>query len=150
MFGIPFTSSAPIPSLQSDRFVNAPVLVMYVAEPGISDAQLAAVHVTHAQYQDWRSAKNMDLREFLSKETKDSELVTITAPGFVHGSFMDPRLLGDNVSIEDKTNHRTRLNITLKFFDWKLQIGDQAAWSKFVLSPGAGITVEQLSGSGRK
>jgi hypothetical protein len=63
---------------------------------------------------------------------------------------MDPRLLSDDVSIEDKTNHRTGLEITINFFDWKLGTGDQDAWRRFALSPGTGVAVERLSGSGTR
>ena len=147
MFGIPFTLTNPIPSLRADRFIEAPVLVIYVAEPGVSDAQLAAAKVTRTQYEDWRKTKNRALRSFLKDQTRDSELVTITAPGFVHGSFMDPRLLASDASLEDRANHRTGVEITNKFLDWKLRTGDQKAWSKFARSPGTGIAVEHLSGS---
>jgi dienelactone hydrolase len=50
MFGIPFTLTNPIPSLRADRFIETPVLVIYVAEPGVSDAQLATAKVTRTQY----------------------------------------------------------------------------------------------------
>ena len=62
--------------------------MIYVAEPGVSDAQVAASKVTRTQYEDWRKAKNRALRSFLKDKTRDSELVTITAPGFVLGSFI--------------------------------------------------------------
>jgi hypothetical protein len=45
------------------------------------------------------------------------------------------------------SSDRIGVEVTTKFFDWKLRTGDQKAWSKFVLSPGTAITVERLSGS---
>jgi hypothetical protein len=48
MFGIPFHSPDPVPSLLPERAITAPLAVIYVAEPGLSDAQLAAAKVTRA------------------------------------------------------------------------------------------------------
>jgi hypothetical protein len=145
MFGIPFNSTDPIPSLLPERSITAPVAVIYVAEPGIPDAQLAAVKVTRAQYEDWRAAKNRALRSFLKEKTRDSNLITINAQGFVHGSFMDIRLLRGNPSRQDVTNHRTGIEITRRWFDAKLHAGDQNAWSKFTAATDAGIMIERLS-----
>jgi hypothetical protein len=115
--------------------------------PNGARQQLATAKVTRTQYEDWRKAKNRALRSFLKDKTRDSELVTITAPGFVHGSPMDPRLLRSDASPEDRANHWTGVEITTKFLDWKLRTGDKKVWSKFVLSPGTGVVVERLSGS---
>jgi hypothetical protein len=141
MFGIPFGSIDPIPSL-----INAPVAVLYVAEPGIPDAQLAAVRVTRQQYEDWRAAKNRALRNFLQRDSRNSLLVTITAPGYVHASFMDIRLLAPNPPPQAVTNHRAGTNITRAFFDARFHTGDQKDWATFEASPGEGIKVERLSG----
>jgi hypothetical protein len=144
MFGIPFNSSDPIPSLLPERTITVPVAVIYVAEPGVSDAQLAAAKVTRAQYEDWREAKNRALRRFLKQKTKDSTLITITVPGFVHASFMDIRLLGARASSEDVRNHRTAVEIATQYFDAKLHTGDQNAWRKSSL--GARVAIESVSG----
>jgi Platelet-activating factor acetylhydrolase, isoform II len=146
MFGIPFGSTDPVPSLIPGKPINAPVAVLYVAEPGIPDAQLAAVRVTRRQYEDWRAAKNRALRNFLQRESRDSLLVTITAPGYVHASFMDIRLLAPNPPPQAVTNHRTGMNITRTFFDARFRMGDKKDWATFEASPGEGIKVERLSG----
>ena len=145
MFGIPFNSSDPISSLLPERTITVPVAVIYVAEPGLSDAQLAAAKVTRAQYEDWREAKNRALRRFLKEKTKDSTLITITAPGFVHATFMDIRLLGTHASPEDE-NHRTAVEITTEYFDRRLHTGDQSGWRKSSFSLNAGVAIEPLSG----
>ena len=146
MFGIPFNSPDPIPSLLPEQSIRAPVAVIYVAEPGIPDAHLAAMNVTRAQYEDWRSAKNRALRSFLKERTRDSYLITINAPGFVHASFMDIRLLGGNPSPEELRNHRTGTEITRQYFDANLHTGEQNTWRKFALTPEVGMTIERLSG----
>jgi hypothetical protein len=146
MFGIPFGSTDPIPSLIPGKPIHAPVAVLYVAEPGIPDAQLAAVRVTRQQYEDWRAAKNRALRNFLQRESRNSLLVTITAPGYVHASFMDIRLLAPNPPPQAVMNHRTGVNITRAFFDARFRTGDQKDWATFEASPGEGIKVERLSG----
>lgn len=146
MFGIPFGSTDPIPSLITGKLINAPVAVLYVAEPGIPDAELAAVGVTRQQYEGWRAAKNRALRNFLQRDSRNSLLVTITAPGYVHASFMDIRLLAPNPPPQAFTNHRTGTNITRAFFDARLGIGARKDWATFEGSPGEGIKVERLSG----
>ena len=73
-------------------------------------------------------------------------LVTITAPGYVHASLMDIRLLAPNPPFQAVTNHRTGMNITRAFFDARFRIGDQKDWATFEASPGEGIKVERLSG----
>jgi pimeloyl-ACP methyl ester carboxylesterase len=146
MFGIPFGSVDPIPSLIPGKPINTPVAVLYVAEPGVPDAQLAAVRVTRQQYEDWRAAKNRALRTFLQRESRNSLLVTITAPGYVHASFMDIRLLAPNPPLQAVTNHGTGTNITRAFFDARFRRGDQKDWAVFESSPGEGIKVERLGG----
>ena len=135
MFGIPFGSTDPIPSLIPGKRINAPVAVLYVAEPGIPDAQLAAVKVTRQQYEDWRAAKNGALRNFLQRDSRNSLLVTIAAPGFVHASFMDIRLLAPNPARQAVTNHRTGIKITRAFFDARFRTGDEKDWAAFEAFP---------------
>jgi hypothetical protein len=144
MFGIPLGSTDPIPTLLPGKPTLAPVAVIYVAEPGPSDAQLAAVKVTRKQFDDWRAAKNRALRGFLQRNSRESDLITITAPGYVHSSFMDIRLLGPDPDPEDVLNHRTGTNITRAFFDAHLRWGEQKNWSRFATAPGKGIAVEKL------
>jgi hypothetical protein len=145
MFGIPFGSTEPIPSLLPGKPTLAPVAVIYVAEPGIPDAQLAAVNVTRKQFEDWRAAKNRALRSFLQRNTRESDLITITAPGYVHSTFMDIRLLGPNPDPEAALNHRTGVNITRAFFDAHLHWGEPKNWSRIAIALGKGIAVEKLS-----
>ena len=144
MFGIPVGSTEPIPTLLPGKPTLAPVAVIYVAEPGIPDAQLAAVKVTRKQYEDWRAAKNRALRSFLQQNSRESDLITITAPGYVHATFMDIRLLGANPNPEAALNHRTGTDITRAFFDAHLRWGEQKNWSRFAIAPGPGIAVEKL------
>ena len=144
MFGIPVGSTEPIPTLLPGKPTLAPVAVIYVAEPGIPDAQLAAVKVTRKQYEDWRAAKNRALRSFLQQNSRESDLITITAPGYVHATFMDIRLLGANPNPEAALNHRTGTDITRAFFDAHLRWGAQKNWSRFAIAPGPGIAVEKL------
>jgi dienelactone hydrolase len=145
MFGIPLGSTEPIPTPLPGKPTLAPVAVIYVAEPGIPDAQLAAVNVTRRQDEDWRAAKNRALRSFLQTNSRESYLVTITAPGFVHATFMDVRLLVPNPNTQNVLNHRTATNITRAFFDAHLRCGDQNNWSRFAIAPGPGIAIEKLS-----
>ena len=144
MFGIAPGSTEPIPTPLPGKPTLAPVAVIYVAEPGIPDAQLAAVKVTRKQYEDWRAAKNGALRSFLRQNSRESDLVTITLPGFVHASFMDIRLLAPNPDPQAALNHRTGANITRAFFDAHLRWGEQKNWSRFAAAPGEGIAVEKF------
>ena len=144
MFGIPVGSTDTIPTVLPGKPTLAPVADIYVAEPGVSDAQLAAVHVTRKQYEDWRDAKNRALRGFLQRNSRASYLITITAPGYVHSSFMDIRLLAARPDPQDALNHRTGTDITRAFFDAHLGWGDQKNWSGFAAAPGEGIAVERL------
>jgi hypothetical protein len=146
MFPIPAGSTEPIPSVVPGKLIVPPVAVIYVAEPGPTDAQLAAVHVTRREFDDWRAAKNKALRSFLQENTRNSHLVTIRAPGYVHASFMDIRLLGSNPAPEAVVNQRTGTKIARAFFDDRLHFGDRKGWSQFLRTPGPGITVERLSG----
>jgi hypothetical protein len=145
MFGVPPGSTELIPTLLPGKPTLAPVAVIYVAEPLASDAQLAAVNVTRKQFDDWRAAKNRALRSFLQQNSRESNLITITAPGYVHSSFMDVRLLGPNPSPEAALNHRTGTGITRAFFDRQLRWDERNNWSRIVTAPGKGIVVEQLS-----
>lgn len=144
MFGIPLGSTDPIPTVLPGKPTLAPVAVVYVAEPGPSDAQLAAVKVTRGQYEDWRAAKNRALRTFLQQNSRETHLITITAPGYVHASFMDVRLLGANPSLEATLNHRSGTNITRAFFDTQLRWGQKKNSRQFQVEPREGIQVEKL------
>ena len=145
MFGIPFGATEPIPTVLPGKPSLAPVAVIYVAELLATDAQLAAVKVTRKQFEDWRADKNRALRSFLQRNSRESDLITITAPGYVHASFMDIRLLTPNPDPEAALNHRTVTKITRDFFDAHLHWGEPKSWSRFVTVPGKGIAVEKLS-----
>ena len=145
MFGIALGSAEPIPTVLPGKPTLAPVADIYVAEPLASDAQLAAVNVTRKQFEDWRAAKSRALRSFLQQSSRESDLITIAAPGYVHATFMDIRLLTSNPDPEAALNHRTAVNITRAFFDAHLRWGDQKNWSRFAIAPGKGIAVEKLS-----
>jgi hypothetical protein len=144
MFGVPVGALAPIPTLLPGKPTLAPVAVIHVAEPGPSDAQLAAVKVTREQFESWRSAKNRALRQFLHDNAGESTLITITAPGFVHASFLDIRLLGPDPSRESVANHRTATKITRAYFDACLRRGGPKNGTRIQAEPAAGITVERL------
>ncbi len=144
MFGIPLGSTVPIPTLLPGKPTLVPVAVIYVAEPGPSDAQLSAVNVTRKQFGDWRAAKNQALRRFLLQDPNEATLITITAPGFVHASFMDIRLLGPNPNSEAVLNHRSAINITRAYFDARLHWGEQKNWFRLQMEPGEGVKVERL------
>ena len=144
MFGIAVGSTEPFPTVLPGKPTLAPVADIYVAEPLASDAQLAAVNVTRKQFEDWRTAKNRALRGFLHQNSRESYLITITAPGYVHGTFMDIRLLTPNPDPQATLNHRTGTDITRAFFDAHLRWGEQKNWSRFTIAPGKGIAVEKL------
>jgi len=146
MFPISAGSTEPIPSLLPGKPLVPPVAVTYVAEPGPTDAQLTAVHVTRREFDDWRAAKNNAMRRFLKENARDSQLVTIKAPGYVHSSFMDIALLTSDPMPQDVVNQRTGTNIARAFFDDQLRFGDRKGWSEFASNPSEGITVERLSG----
>jgi hypothetical protein len=57
LFGIPFGSNEPVPSVTPEHPTEAPFVDIYVAEQLASDAQLAAVHVTREQFENWRRSK---------------------------------------------------------------------------------------------
>jgi hypothetical protein len=135
MFGIPVGSAEPIPTVLPGKPTLRPVADIYVAEPVASDAQLAAVKVTRKQFEDWRAAKNRALRGFLQQNSRESYLITITAPGYVHNSFMDIRLLTAKPDPEVALNHRTGTDITRAFFDAHLRWGEQKNWSRFAMTP---------------
>ena len=145
MFGMPPGSAEPIPTVLPGKPTLAPVAVIYVAEPGVSDAQLAAIHATRQQYDDWRAGKNRALRGFLQQNPRESDLITITAPSYVHATFMDIRLLTPNPDPQAALNHRTITDITRAFFDAHLRWGKQKSWSRFAIEPGQGIAAENLS-----
>ena len=144
MFGIPVGSTVPIPTVLPGKPTLAPVADIYVAEPLASDAQLAAVNVTRKQFEDWRAAKNSALRGFLQQNSRESYLITITAPGYVHASFMDIRLLTAKPDPQVALNYRTGTDIMRAFFDAHLRWGEQKNWSRFAMTPGEGIAVEKL------
>ena len=73
--------------------------------------------MTRKQFEDWRAAKNRALRGFLQRNSRESYLITITSPGYVHSTFMDIRLLTATPDPEAALNHRTGIDITRAFFD---------------------------------
>ena len=125
MFGIPVGSTEPIPTVLLRKPTLAQVADIYVAEPLASDAQLAGVKVTRKQFEDWRAAKNHALRAFLQQNSRESYLITIAAPGYVHAFFMENRLLTQARSSSRALNHRTGTDITRGFFDAHLRWGEQ-------------------------
>ena len=145
MFGIALGSTEPTPTVLPGRPALAPVADIYVAEPLASDAQLAAAKVTRKQFEDWRAAKNSALRSFLQQNPRESYLITITASGYVHATFMDIRLLTANPDPQAALSHLTGTNITRAFFDAHLRWGEQKNWSRFATAPGKGIAVEKLN-----
>ena len=145
MFGIALGSTEPTPTVLPGKPALAPVADIYVAEPLASDAQLAAAKVTRKQFEDWRAAKNSALRSFLQQNPRESYLITITASGYVHSTFMDIRLLTANPDPQAALNHLTGTNITRAFFDAHLRWGEQKNWSRFATAPGKGIAVEKLN-----
>jgi len=145
MFGIALGSTEPIPTVLPGKPTLAPVADIYVAEPLASDAQLAAAKVTRKQFEDWRAAKNSALRSFLQQNSRESYLITITASGYVHATFMDIRLLTTNPDPQAALNHLTGTNVTRAFFDAHLRWGEQKNWSRLATAPGKGIAVERLS-----
>jgi hypothetical protein len=145
MFGIALGSTEPTPTVLPGRPALAPVADIYVAEPLASDAQLAAAKVTRKQFEDWRAAKNSALRSFLQQNPRESYLITITASGYVHSTFMDIRLLTANPDPQAALNHLTGTNIARAFFDAHLRWGEQKNWSRFATAPGKGIAVEKLN-----
>jgi hypothetical protein len=145
MFGVPLGSTEPVPTVAPGKPTLAPVADIYVAEALASDAQLAAVKVTRKQFEDWRATKNTALRGFLQRNLRDSYLITITAPGYVHATFMDMRLLGANPDPQAVLNHRTAIDMTRAFFDAYLRWGEPKNWSRFATAPGKGVVVEKLN-----
>jgi hypothetical protein len=85
--------------------------------------RLAAANVTRKQFEDWHAAKNSALRSFLQQNSRESHFITITAPGYVHATFMDIRLLTANPDPQAALNHLTGTNITRAFFDAHLRRG---------------------------
>jgi hypothetical protein len=145
MFGVPLGSTDPVPTVLPGKPTLAPVADIYVAEALATDAQLAAVKVTRKQFEDWRAAKNTALRGFLQHNQRDSYLITITAPGYVHATFMDMRLLGTNPDPQAVMNHRTGTDMTRTFFDAYLRWGERKNWSRFPMASGEGVAVEKLN-----
>lgn len=143
MFNIPFSSSEPIPSVVAGVGTKAPVTVIFVAEPGFTDRQLAAVKVTRKQFEDWRSAKTEALRSFLEKNRVASYLITIQRPGYVHGSFMDMRQLGAVPDAQARENLQMGVDFTLSFFDAQLRNSKQM-WNQIVAKAADGVSIESL------
>ncbi|MBZ5670560.1 MAG: hypothetical protein LAO04_12620 [Acidobacteriia bacterium] len=143
MFGIPFGSPEPIPSVIPGKGTKAPLTVIYVAEPGFTDAQLAAVKVTRKQFEDWRDAKNAALRSFLRGNSAASYLVTVKLPSYLHASFMDIRQLGTVPAAHAAVNLQVAIDFTLSFFDAHL-MNDRQGWNQLLANPKDGITVESL------
>jgi pimeloyl-ACP methyl ester carboxylesterase len=149
MFGIPFGGTEPIASVIPSQSTKAPLTVLYVAEPGFSDAQLASVDVTRIQFEDWRKLKLKALRAFLRSNAAASHLFTIKRPGFVHGSFMDTRQLGATLSGADASQARSNTQIgttlTLAFFDAILKRKDDK-WESQLANPPDGVTLDSFTG----
>jgi hypothetical protein len=145
IFGIPFGGTVPVSSVTSDQPTSAPFADIYAAEPLASDAQLAAVHVTRRQFEDWRNSKTEALRAFLRRNTQASYLVVAKRPGFTHGSFMDISQLGASVAGTDdpeaRSNHELADRLTRAFFDAILKHQGES-WNKILRTPPSGITVE--------
>lgn len=147
LFGIPFGRDEPIPSVILNQPTKGPFVDIYVAEPGASDAQLAAVHVTRKQYSDWRNAKTAALRKFLSANSRHSFLISIKRPGYVHGSFMDISLLramttGAPTS-DNASNLKMGQTITEAFFDATLR-NQRTSWNRLISKPPEGLAVDSL------
>ncbi len=149
MFNIPFGSSEPIPTVIAGEGMKAPLAVIFVAEPGFTDGQLAAVKVTRKQFEDWRTAKTDALRGFLEKNGKASYLITIRLPGFVHASFMDMRLLGAKPDPQASVNLQMGIDFTLWFFDAQLKNNSQM-WRQLMARPRDGVSLESLGGRGAR
>ena len=147
MFGIPFGGTEPIPSVIATQPTIAPFVDIYAHEQLASDAQLAAVHVTRKQFEDWRHSKTEALRSFLRRNTSASHLVIIERPGFTHGSFMDIGQLISAVAGSDPSQARSSLELanrlTLAFFDATLRQEDQG-WVELVRKPPEGVTIESF------
>lgn len=128
----------------------APFVDIYVAESVASDAQLAAVHVTRKEFEDWRHSKTEALRSFLRENTQDSYLVVIKRLGFTHGTFMDIAQLGaiiaktaDSVA---QSNLQLANQLTLAFFDSILK-GDNQSWRQLVTTPPRDTRIEHFGSS---
>jgi hypothetical protein len=151
MFGVPFGSNEAIPSVIPNQPTKGPFVDVYAAE-GFTDAQLAAVHVTRTQYNDWRNTKTTALRSFLNANSSRSYLITIKRQGYIHGSFTDVRplraALAGTPATEDASNLDLAKAFTLAFFDATLK-NRSAAWKRFVASPPEGVTVES-TGAGKR
>ena len=147
MFGIPFGGTEPIPTVIAKQPTKAPFVDIYAHEQLASDAQLAAVHVTRKQFEDWRNSKTEALRSFLRQNTSASHLVIIERPGFTHGSFMDIGQLISAVAGSDPSQARSSLELanrlTLAFFDATLRQEDQS-WVELLRKPPEGVTIESF------
>jgi fermentation-respiration switch protein FrsA (DUF1100 family) len=145
MFGIPFGGTEPISSLHAGQPTKAPFVDIYAAEPLATDAQLAAVHVTRTQFDNWRNSKTEALRAFLRRNTWASYLVVVKRPEFTHGTFMDIAQLDANIAGTDASQARSNLEVatrlTRAFFDATLK-RQHESWDEFLQRPPNGITVE--------
>jgi predicted dienelactone hydrolase len=146
MFGIPFGGTEPISSLNTEQPTMAPFVDIYAAEQLATDAQLAAVHVTRAQFESWRNSKTEALRAFLRRNTRASYLVVVKRPEFTHGTFMDIAQLDANIAGNDASQARSNLEVatrlTRAFFDATLK-RQHESWDGFLQRPPSGITVER-------
>lgn len=111
LFGIPAGSSQPVPSVIPDHPTKAPFVDIYVAEQLATDAQLAAMHVTREQLENWRRSKITALRSFLRSNKEDSYFVVIKRDGFRHGGFMDIAELGAIVSKSNESTAQSNLEL---------------------------------------
>ena len=146
MFGIPFGGTEPISSLNADQPTKAPFVDIYAAEPLAGDAQLAAVHVTRMQFDNWRNSKTEALRAFLRRNTQASYLVVVKRPEVTHGTYMDIAQLDANIAGTDASQARSNLEVatrlTRAFFDATLK-REHESWDEFLQRPPSGITVER-------
>ena len=146
IFGIPFGRSEPIPSVISDQPTKAPFVDIFVPDP-MPDSALAAVHVTRKQFNGWRNAKTEALRTFLKKNAVPSYLITVRRPGYIHGSFIDIRLLRARIAGSDAPQDASNLKLSTyfpqAFFDATLK-HQNASWEQLVANPPEGVIVESF------
>jgi len=146
IFGIPFGGSEPISSVIPDRPTKASFVDIFVPDP-MSDSALAEVHVTRKQFEDWRNSKTQALRTFLHANSVPSYLITVRRSGYIHGSFIDIRLLRATIAgtdaPQDASNLKLGTTFPQVFFDATLK-NQGADWKQMVSNPPEGVTVESL------
>jgi hypothetical protein len=146
IFGIPFGGSEPVSSVIPDQPMKASFVDIFVPDP-MPDSALAAVHVTRKQFEDWRNSKTQALRTFLHANTVPSYLITVRRPGYIHGSFIDIRLLRATIAGTDAPQDASNLKLGTAFpqafFDATLK-NQGADWKQLVSNPAEGVTVESF------